>query len=166
MEQPKTLIIMRHAHAEALTEQLDDEQRKLTSAGIKQVKKVMNYLADLDLTPQHIVCSPYVRAHETAELISKFAQKTSKQTISVEIDSALALAAPVKQFTELLTNKVQDWPEVTILVSHEPNISRYFGALLGSKTSVFNVKKAAIGVFTLYSPTQAKLNAFIAPKFM
>lgn len=166
MEKPKTLIIMRHAHAEAVSEMLDDSQRQLTNSGVKQAKKMIKYLSSLDLLPQKIIASPYVRAQQTAEHMIKWAKKAENQTISLDTNEAIALSAPIKYFTEMLNLEVATWPDVTLVISHEPNISRYFGSLLGSKTSVFQVKKGSIGVFTLYSPAQAKLSAFVPPKLI
>lgn len=145
MEKPKTLIIMRHAHAEAINDLQNDEQRKLTSAGVKQAKKVARYLFNQDLLPQKIITSPYTRSKQTAECMIKWSKKAEKSAIELEINEAIALAAPVKHFTELLNQHVESWPDVTLLVSHEPNISRYLGTLLGSKTSVYAVKKVRLG---------------------
>lgn len=166
MEQPKTLIIMRHAQAEVMSESQLDEQRELTKSGIKQARKVMKYLISQKLVPQKIVTSPLVRSQQTATHMIKYAKKSELTPVVLELNEAIALSAPVKLFTEMVNQEFDAWPDVTLLISHEPNISRYFGALLGSKTSVFNVKKGSIGIFELYAPTQAKLSAFISPKLL
>jgi len=167
MTSSKTVIIMRHARAEALRDELLDIDRHLTATGTKQAKKAMRFLDKLELVPNKIVSSHYVRALQTAEHLVKQARKLDKSSdIELVVEEALALAAPMKKFTDWLTQSYGELPDVTLIVSHEPNISRYLGYLLSSKTSVYNVKKGSLAIFTLESPTNAKLNAFVPPKLM
>ena len=66
----KTLLILRHAKA-ASHPSGNDHDRPLNGRGEKQAPAVGKWLADHKLTPELIVSSTALRAHETAQLVAE-----------------------------------------------------------------------------------------------
>ncbi len=66
----KKLILLRHGDAAATTL---NKEPILTEKGIEQIEKVRDQLIHLDLLPKKILCSPLLRAQQTAQIIQSVA---------------------------------------------------------------------------------------------
>jgi phosphohistidine phosphatase len=163
------IYFVRHAVAEDresfLLKNLDDSQRPLTRDGKIKFKKMAKKLRDLIGPVDLIICSPYIRAQETVEILKEHYPKT-KQQMS---DSLIPSAKPehfLKWYKSNLLKKVKK----IILVGHEPQLSTLASWLVcGSKTSRLNLKKGgalAIEIESNLAPNSAILNWQISPKTM
>ncbi len=62
---------MRHGEADS---KIPDSERELTENGIKQISSVANQLKDKSIKPKRIIHSGFVRARQSAELVSQILQ--------------------------------------------------------------------------------------------
>ncbi len=121
------LILWRHAEAEDAS---PDERRRLTPKGREQAARVGRWL-HVRLPEYRLLCSPAVRAKETAE----------------------GLAAPFEILPELYGGaSVQDlletsgWPRAegaVILVGHQPLLGEVAAYLMTRRTESWPMKKGA-----------------------
>ena len=77
-QEMKSLLILRHAEAVALSGAVDDYSRPLSTAGQEQAIELGKHLDRLGVTSDAIACSTALRARQTAELIVKAAQWTAE----------------------------------------------------------------------------------------
>ncbi len=66
----KTLYIVRHAKSSWDHPGLDDDERPLLGKGVKRTLKIARYLQDKHISPDLLISSHAVRAHETAKIIA------------------------------------------------------------------------------------------------
>ena len=123
---------MRHADAGSPDSQRypDDALRPLTPKGEREHRILAEGLARMGVVPTHILSSPLGRARQTAEITAA----AFRVTVVPEIVTALG-----DQFSgpELLGILGRCPPNaVVICVGHEPNISRFTGALLDAGTPI------------------------------
>jgi phosphohistidine phosphatase len=65
----RELLLMRHAKSSGGAEGLPDFDRELSSRGRRDAGRVGHWLAETDRLPDHVICSPARRAHQTAEAV-------------------------------------------------------------------------------------------------
>ncbi|KGJ86739.1 phosphohistidine phosphatase SixA [Colwellia psychrerythraea] len=72
------LYIMRHGEAQNFVEQgsRDDSQRVLTAQGEIEAKMMANWLQKMQVSPEQVFVSPYVRAQQTCEIATNAMQTT------------------------------------------------------------------------------------------
>ncbi len=126
------LLLWRHAQAELALDPSHDFDRKLTSLGEKQAKRVAKWL-DRQL-PQgtQIWVSPAIRAEQTAKALGR----------PYKLCPELAPGATVAQLHELV-----QWPRKKghlLLVGHQPVLGDYMAELLGVDAQVCTMKKGSI----------------------
>ena len=61
----RELILLRHAHAEPAADGLADLDRPLTALGLAEAQAAGRWLAQQNLVPDRVLCSPARRARET-----------------------------------------------------------------------------------------------------
>lgn len=113
-------IFVRHARAVRERPSLPDEHRYLDELGRQQARTLGMRLLSAPIELRRVVCSPLVRAVQTAELLAR------AHDVDVTIDPALA---PDPDLDELLA-RYGDEADVA-LVGHEP----YLGWLVGRATA-------------------------------
>ena len=64
----KTLLVLRHAKSDWDDLTIDDHERPLNERGIKAAARMGRLMRDLDMQPQHCICSTATRSRETARL--------------------------------------------------------------------------------------------------
>src|SRR5688500_10778707 len=111
------LYLLRHAiaHERNRARWPNDSQRPLTSAGRRRFRDAARGLKQWLPKRAVILTSPYVRARETAAILSKIA-KLPRVVECPEIASG----APVRKAFELLRSRKEG---AVVLVGHEPNLS-------------------------------------------
>ena len=133
-----SLIIVRHGEAEPQIEGKDDKDRKLVKKGVKQMKRVANFIDELGLNIDKVVSSPYLRAYQSAEEIIN---KLGIDSIKIETYDELEPDRDPSQFIEKL-KEFQD--NITVLiVGHEPHLSNLIKALTGANVEL---KKGGIAL--------------------
>ena len=116
----------------------DDALRPLTRPGRKRVTRVVQAARPLLSTPALWLCSPWVRAAETAAIAAEI--------LGVEIHTVPWLAGGAASATQLLgqLRTLPGSPEQVVLVGHEPDLGQYLGTLLGSPP--LPLRKAGLAV--------------------
>jgi len=123
----KTLILMRHAQATPYAE--TDRLRPLTEQGREQATQSAQQIQQQGECPQLIVCSPYVRAQQTARLVGEVLNLTPKADNM--LDGRLSAGG--------LLNWAQgffDLYDSVLLIGHNPNISLAAALLSGEYISL------------------------------
>jgi len=122
------LYLLRHAIAvERGTPGFEaDHLRPLTDAGRAKMERVAAGMAALELQFDVILTSPYVRAHETAEI----AAAALKQAKQLRHEPALQADRSPQEFVSRLAGKLAVHERV-LAVGHEPFLSSLATLLLG-----------------------------------
>ena len=116
------LFLLRHGKADWPNWDKPDDERPLTKEGKREMRRIAQFLAELDVTPTVILSSPLPRAWQTAELAAG--------ALGVELREAAALR---KGFTAakframLKREKGAD----LMLVGHDPDFSDLIRDLTG-----------------------------------
>ena len=112
------LVIMRHGEAEPLSSQ--DSQRQLTAKGRAEVSQMAHWLAQHYQSLDWVVCSPFVRTRQTAELM--LAQQGN--TTQFELLPELVPEGDCHQVQLYIDARLEQSPEARfLLVSHMPLVS-------------------------------------------
>lgn len=110
------LFVVRHAIAEEAEPGQADADRELTKEGRKKMRQVVKGLRALDIRFSRIVTSPWARAAETANLLSRLS----------DADPTTTELLARKPSAELLT-VLAEGADHTAIVGHEP----WLGELVG-----------------------------------
>lgn len=144
------LLFIRHAIAEERDEWAKsgqpDSDRPLTDRGRARMRRSARGLARLLPRPDLIATSPYVRAAETAAIVSKgFGGPEPVE---------LTALVPGVEFADLVTwLRAQKATGIVALVGHEPHLSGalcYF--LTGRREGFFDFKKGGAALVQLADP--------------
>lgn len=133
------LLVIRHAIAMEQDEFAEsgesDDRRPLTKRGVKRMQQVADGLRRIVKTVDHLATSPYVRAVETAEIVSDaFGSEPA------EICAALVPDIPFEEFEEWARAHAND--QVLGIVGHEPHLGALVTWLMtGSGESRVQLKK-------------------------
>lgn len=103
------LYLVRHASAEDPRPGLDDARRALTPRGVRRFERAARGMRALGVECELVLHSPWLRAQETAEILS--AEFGSAHELCVS--AALARAPDERLLEELRAERV-------VLVGHEP----------------------------------------------
>ena len=156
------LYLVRHAIAEDPAGYEDDSLRPLTEKGREKMKRIAQGLAELGVSPDLIVSSPYVRASQTASVLAK--ELKYKEELSYS-DFLVPMGEPNDMIGEI--NEKFSVDEL-MLVGHEPNLSSLAGVLLaGSSELSINFKKGGVcclSVDDLHYDRKATLEWLVTPK--
>lgn len=133
------IVFMRHAIAADAAAYPADELRPLTSEGRDRLRQVARGLAAIDCRPRRIVCSPLLRARQTAEVLA--------EELDLEESSAileLACLRPGGNFAEFMHWLEHQEVDELIAVGHMPDIAEFTQrCLTGRALFSMTLKKAA-----------------------
>ncbi len=174
------LIVLRHA--EAFDHAASDFARRLTPKGREQAARAGSFLRDHGLEPQHILCSPYLRARETALVATAQLRlpegsrphpgaADSEQDRLAEglIREEKELGCGMRPESALALLRHLPESDTVLLVGHQPDCSIFAAHLTGTHSSgAFNFKKACSAVFELerFCSGGATLEAFLPVKLL
>ncbi|MBF0206254.1 MAG: histidine phosphatase family protein [Oligoflexia bacterium] len=124
------LLLMRHGNAGKpnSTEYPDDRLRPLTRPGREEISKLASLYYKMQLRPTLCLCSPFLRALETAQIFCE----TNKTTLLEE--ERLASGAGFGNYQEVLQENFIG-QNALLMVGHEPDLSKAASALLGINTA-------------------------------
>ena len=137
------IFILRHAHAQDISDRETDFERKLTEEGIKKTRKISLFFDSLEKNLDLVLSSPFLRAKETASIFVqnlkpkpelKIVDFLSAGTSSKEIAKGLL---PYNSFEKLL------------LVGHAPDLEMFLGRLIGAERVI--LKRGALAKVRLNS---------------
>lgn len=135
-----TLIIARHAKAEAPHPGLADHERTLELIGRQASSKLGETIADAGLTPDLALVSPAVRTQQTWKLASAALPDCETRTVDdiyeTDVEGLLAVV-----------HGVEDAGTV-IMVGHEPTSSALAAHLAGQGSDTTALKRVAHGLST------------------
>ncbi len=151
------LYVVRHAIAEDPGPDIDDASRELTADGVRKLRQVAKGLRSLNITFDRVLTSPWVRARDSADLLSPVHDGDPLVTD--------LLCQPPR--AELLA-LIAEVPGATAVVGHEPWLgeliawlafgdTRHGEALLLKKAGVAWLEGDAV-------PGGMKLRALIPPR--
>jgi len=126
----KTLLLLRHARSDNATPGSSDINRPLNERGKQQAQAIGNFIKKQNLTVELVVCSPAVRARETAELVLSAAEVDAK----VRYDQRIYEASP-HQLLEVIS-EVDAARNTVLLVGHNPGIEELLKALTGKEEPI------------------------------
>lgn len=135
-----TLLLARHARAEAPRHGLSDHARELTDEGREHATRLGQRLAEAGLVPDLVLVSSATRTVQTWELISQ-----SMPGVEARIEDDLYESAPGRYLAVVGT--AGDATTV-LVVGHEPTTSTVATTLAGPGSSTDALKRAARGMPT------------------
>jgi len=122
------LIIMRHGNASHYAD--SDSRRPLTHRGVQECRKSFLQYREWIVKTNYLICSPYLRAEQSANAILKEAmsqdkksnqnKKEEKWSPSIETWDTIAPEGDVIQVADQLLHHYQEQKGNLILVSHMP----------------------------------------------
>ena len=129
---------MRHGTAEGIPPGGSDAERKLTAEGREEVRRVIESARRTKIAPTLILCSPYLRAVETAQIAAEALAYTGN---IVRTDSLVPSAPPRKVW-----NEIRSRPDETqvLLAGHKPLLSQLAAYLLKSPVLEIDMRKATL----------------------
>jgi len=131
-------ILFRHGIA-ADHEKWDgpDSQRPLTPKGADKTRQAAAGLLHMEVTPTHLLTSPYVRARETAKLVRDALEFHPE----IQVCDELLPTSPPDKLMVLLNSLPQD--ACVICVGHEPHLGEAAGlSVFGEPVPGLSLKKA------------------------
>ncbi|GAB2996159.1 phosphohistidine phosphatase SixA [Psychrosphaera aestuarii] len=121
------LYVVRHGEAESI--QVNDETRVLTEIGKIEAKKTGNWLKSQTNIFDLVICSPYLRAQETKNIILTACETSDEVTSSSFIPSSIPATATDEIFA--YAQKINKQDQHILCVSHMPLVSYLIGELSG-----------------------------------
>lgn len=118
----------------------DDAQRPLTDKGRDKINKIAHVLKRLNVKPDVILSSPYLRARQTAEILAK-GLKYKKDKIEFS-EKLLSANKPGPIISEIIEKYIV---EELVIVGHEPCLGLLISALTaGDSGLAINVKYGGV----------------------
>ena len=132
--------MIRHAEAAPLGEGgvTDDANRPLTPKGEQQARSVAAGLQQRGVMLDRIICSPLLRARQTAEGL---VQAWSKPAPELRVCEELAPGGKRKRVARFLKRLACDKVAV---VGHQPDLDLFAAWLIGSRRARLNLAKAGV----------------------
>ncbi len=142
----------------------DDSLRPLTEKGRDKMKDIASALKELDVKPDLIVSSPYVRAQQTAEILAKVLKYKQELAFS---DALVPMGNADNIIGEI--NEKYSVDEL-VLVGHEPCLSVLIGTLIaGNPELAINIKNGGVCCLSsddLHTERKAVLEWVLTPKLL
>lgn len=134
------LYIVRHGIAVDKTDPKapPDPERPLTAKGIQKTRAAALGLKELDVKPDVLITSPYVRAAQTAEI---FAEALGFPTAKVRVtDSLKPPANPADFIKEISHLKGKE----AMCFGHAPHLDQLIAQMVGARGVFTELKKAGV----------------------
>jgi len=130
------LLIIRHAvaHERDASAWPNDELRPLTAEGSDKFRKAARGLARVADVPEELLCSPLVRARQTAAILEREAAFPRALELDV-LRPGTAISVLVRALHERRSASIA-------IVGHEPDLGQLLASLLGGP--VVPLKKGAV----------------------
>jgi phosphohistidine phosphatase len=135
------LYLLRHAEAEE--EASSDAERQLTERGREQSRTIGRFCARNDLYPGKILTSPLARAKQTAKIVADELKIPGRLQVCAFAASGMTAETALNGLKEFVEHSS------VLLVGHEPDLSEFVIALLGSGEESVRIRKAGLAKVTL-----------------
>ncbi len=157
----RTLILLRHAHAEPASDGQPDLDRALSAEGLAEAEAAGRWLAEQGLTPDRTLCSPARRTRETLEAVLHSIGYVEQRLVdSIYEATPGTLAALVDEHHEA---------ERLMLVGHNPGLERLAALMHSGQSGDYRgMPPGSVVVLTFevgaaVEPGAAQLSAFWWP---
>jgi phosphohistidine phosphatase len=147
----KTLLLIRHANAEQIERGGRDFERHITRLGNRNAAHAGKYLVNNKLMPDLVVCSPAVRAKETAEVIAsqlKFSERHIKYNEELYEASVRTLFS--------IVNGIEERYNRVALIAHNPGLTYLADYLTAAPLG--NMVPASIVIINFENMTWAEVS--------
>ena len=136
-----------------------DPERPLTPRGMKRSRAAAMGLLELNVKPDVVLTSPWLRASQTAEIFCEVIGYSSKKIL--RSDALKGTSPPTELLRELSKMKAKE----VMCFGHEPHLHLVIGQILHSTARVTELKKAGVACLELerISPPQGQLIALYPP---
>jgi phosphohistidine phosphatase SixA len=149
----RELILLRHAHAEPARPGQADMDRPLSPEGLAEAEAAGRWLAEHQLVPDCVLCSPSRRTRETLEAVLAAVGYVDQRLAAGIYDATPGtLAALVDEHRD--TDRL-------LLVGHNPGLEQ-LAALMHSGQSGDHRGMPPAGIVVLHLPAQASIEPGIA----
>ena len=148
------LILWRHADAKDAAPGKPDAERRLTAKGIKQARRVADWLKKRLPAEARVLVSPARRAQQTARAFSRRFETVPEVGPAADAQSVL---------------KAAGWPDgdgAVVVVGHQPTLGETAALAITGRTGDWNVKKGAIWWLESRGSGDAVVRAVIAPDLL
>ena len=116
-----------------------DSQRPLTAKGRDKIKLIARTLKELDIKPNLILSSPYIRAEQTATILAKEFDRKKNLKFS---DLLVPDGKPEAIIGEIVENYLVG---ELVIVGHEPCLSLLISTLVAGRSELaINIKKGGV----------------------
>lgn len=137
---PQTLYLLRHAKSSWKDASLRDFERTLKRRGREAAEQIGKRLAAEKPDPQLVVCSPAVRARETAEIVLKHSNLKADVTFDERIYEA-SLHDLLQVIADIPGDK-----QVAMMIGHNPGFEEVVSFLSGEHRHMTTCALAKIGL--------------------
>ena len=135
------LLLLRHADASTVAS--SDAERPLSEKGVEQARRVGAFCRNHELLPNIVLCSPLLRARQTAEGFVSAAGTDPAMVCQF-------LACGMSPTTALAELKPYQFLDTVLLIGHEPDFSNLVAHLLEPTGSVsIHIRKASLTLLEL-----------------
>ncbi|MFD0724464.1 SixA phosphatase family protein [Lysobacter brunescens] len=149
----RTLILLRHAHAEPASSDQADLDRPLSAEGLAEAEAAGRWLSEQGLVPDRVLCSPARRTRETLESVMATIGFVEQRLVEQIYEATPGtLAALVDEHREA---------ERLLLVGHNPGLER-LAALMHSGQSGDYRGMPPAGIVVLDFPVEASVEPGVA----
>ena len=138
----KEIYILRHGLAveRGTRGYAKDSDRPLTPEGCKRIRRIARMLRKFGLSFDLILSSPYVRARQTAEIVTEVLHAEDR----LKFSEHLAAEGDAEELIEQLRRLCHSCASV-LLVGHEPDLSQLISVLLTGKAGLaLTLKKGGL----------------------
>ncbi|WP_354681386.1 SixA phosphatase family protein [Cupriavidus plantarum] len=175
------LILWRHAEAEDLPAAMSlsrnaDLQRVLTPRGHKQAQASAKWLRHHLPSPYRVVCSPAVRARETAAALCSDAEVLPELGLGASVSEVLAAVGwpgPDEAVARVHgvdgADRGHRGDRTVVVVGHQPWLGRVASRVLAGREMPWSVRKSGVWWFTARARDtegQVALRAVVHPDFL
>ncbi|MCG3109310.1 2,3-bisphosphoglycerate-dependent phosphoglycerate mutase [Metallosphaera sp. J1] len=151
-----TILIVRHGESEPQTEGISDQDRKLVKKGVKQMRRVANFLEEMGYEPTQIMVSPLLRAVQSAEVI------LDEMGLDMKAETVEDLLPDKDPST--LAEKLKGMQGIVLIVGHEPHLSKLVKALTSAEVEI---KRGGVAVVEIdATENRSKLELLLTQKVM
>ena len=159
----KEIYVLRHAKSSWDNSNLSDFDRPLADRGISDAKKMSNFLKDMNIKIDKVLCSNAIRAKETFDLTA--------DGFNFEIDKATYLDKLYFGDTTIIIKDLKELDESLnniLIVGHNPTLHYLVEILTNESINRFTTCNLAIishdGEWVSLNSQQCSLKSLIRPK--
>jgi phosphohistidine phosphatase len=166
-------MLLRHAKSSWDDPTLNDFDRPLAPRGEAAAPRMGAYMAEHDLAPELVLCSPAVRTRKTLDLVLPHLSGTP----TVVYEEAFYLAAPAVMLARL--RKVEGKVRRVLVIAHDPGMQGLAVELAGSgdpkalqaiaakfPTAGLAVLSFNVGEWAKIRAGKGRLELFVTPKML